>query len=307
MNVSCEICGTPKSLDRHHVIPKGMGGSRSSAVHDANNLMTLCRTCHANLHEGRWRLDRYTGGIRVYDDRTGKQIMRRLSAADGAQDASFQVLNLSSAAFDNLIQHLPHLTDEELVEAFHYAKSFGKKAWLIQAAILYEAQQRSVYGEHTLEAIARRFEIGQRQAQKYALVWSLFFASHPEEESVNIDAIMLDEASWYIVAATEAHDPEKWLTYAQDRKAEDPRYNVAEFRRDIQVANKAQAYFEALSRRGIIPPWASKLRCPWVRPYCTNPGVPTSLDACHQCIPGATHAVSSPLRGANHQTMEETQ
>ena len=117
------------------------------------------------------------------------------------------------------------------MEAFAYTSSFGKLSWLVQAAILYEAQQRSIYGDRTLEAIARRFEISLRQAQKYALVWKVFFSPGGEEENVNVDAILLDEPSWYVVAAAETRDPEKWLAYAQDRKMEDSRYSVATFRR----------------------------------------------------------------------------
>ena len=62
-----------------------------------------------------------------------------------------------------------------------------------------------------MEAIARRFEIGLRQAQKYALVWKVFFANGGEGEYVNIDVILLDEPSWYVVAVTETSEPEKWL------------------------------------------------------------------------------------------------
>lgn len=61
-------------------------------------------------------------------------------------------------------------------------------------------------------SIARRFEIGLRQAQKYALVWKVFFEQEDAgEENVNIDAILLDEPSWYVVAATETKEPESWL------------------------------------------------------------------------------------------------
>ena len=77
------------------------------------------------------------------------------------------------------------------MEAFAYASSFSKRSWLVQAAILSEAQQRSIYGDRSLEAIARRFEISLRQAQKYALVWKVFFAEEDREENVNVDAIIL--------------------------------------------------------------------------------------------------------------------
>ncbi len=137
--------------------------------------------------------------------------MRRLYNPDLDIPSLFQLLNLAEDSLSRLNQALPYLTDEQLVEAFAYASSFGKRSWLVQAAILYEAQQRSTYGERTLEAIARRFEIGLRQAPKYALVWKVFFAQGGQEENVNIDAILLDEPSWYVVAATESKEPEQWL------------------------------------------------------------------------------------------------
>lgn len=53
MGSSCEICGTDRDLDRHHVIHKGMGGSGNQQMHDESNLITLCRQCHRNLHVAR--------------------------------------------------------------------------------------------------------------------------------------------------------------------------------------------------------------------------------------------------------------
>ena len=79
-----EICGDVRNLDRHHVIPKRMGGRKDPAIHDEGNLMTLCRSCHRNLHEGRWGLERTSEGIWVSDQRTGEQVMRRLYDPDVA-------------------------------------------------------------------------------------------------------------------------------------------------------------------------------------------------------------------------------
>ena len=50
-----------------------------------------------------------------------------------------QALNLAGESLSRLHQALPYLTDDQLVEAFAYASSFGKRSWLVQAAILYEA------------------------------------------------------------------------------------------------------------------------------------------------------------------------
>jgi hypothetical protein len=191
---------------------------------------------------------------------------------------------------------LAYLSDEELTQAFDYARGFGKKAWLVQAAILHEAQARSIYGDQALAGVARRFDISLRQAEKYATVWQTFFAGQEgAEEIVNIDEIVLEEPSWYVVAASETKDPHAWLAYAQDRKLEDPRYTVAALRRDIRAARLHDSIGQARAGRGATPQheldrWA----CPWVRIYCTRSGRPLSLDACDTCAePGQQHCEQS--------------
>ena len=171
------------------------------------------------------------------------------------------------------------------MEAFDLAHSFGKRSWGLEAAILYEAQKRSIYGERTLEAIAQRFQIGIRQAQKYALMWRVFFAQDGEEENVNIDAIILDEPSWYLVAATETKEPEKWLAYAQDRKMEDARYSVVAFRRDIQLARLTHAVEDAREERGLSTelPALEKWACPWIKLMCVRSGKPVPFRDCGAC------------------------
>ncbi len=281
----CEICGVPRNLDRHHVTPKRMGGRKDPAVHDESNLMTLCRSCHRNLHEGRWELIRFRDGISVLDKGTGEQVMRRLYKPDLDTPSIFQNLNVAEDSLAQLFQVMRYLSDEQLVEVFNYASGFGKRSWLVQAAVLYEAQQRSIYGKQSLEAIARRFEIGIRQAQKYALVWKVFFASDGNEENVNIDAIVLDQPSWYVVAATETKEPEKWLAYAQDRKQEDPRYSVAAFRRDVQQSNlEAGAQEQNLLDEPNVPlPTVVRHDCPWLRLVCVESGRLIPIDDCHDC------------------------
>ena len=228
--------------------------------------------------------------------------MRRLYDPALGVPSLFHLLNLAEDSFCRLHYALPYLTDDQLVEAFAYACSFGKRSWLIQAAILYEAQKRSTYGENTLEAIGRRFEIGRRQAQKYALVWKVFFAKEGEAESVNIDAIILDEPSWYVLAVTETKEPEKWLAYAQDRKMEDPRYSVAAFRRDIQVARFTHGIADSKdAREGEADPsrtdaWA----CPWVRLLCVRSGKPVPFRSCVDCEFGRQDDCETNLVGGDY-------
>ena len=262
-----------------------MGGRKDQAVHDESNLMTLCRGCHQNLHEGRWDLIRAHDGISVLDKSTGEQVMRRLYNPDLDVPSIFQGLNVAEDSLAQLFQVMAYLSDDQLVEAFNYAAGFGKRSWLVQAAVLYEAQERSIYGKQSLEAIARRFEIGIRQDQKYALVWKVFFESDRKEENVNIDAIVLDQPSWYVVAATETKEPEKWLAYAQDRKQEDPRYSVADFRRDVQQFNlEADGDDRDYSDQPNVPlPVVVRQDCPWLRLACVHSGRLLPVDDCHDC------------------------
>jgi 5-methylcytosine-specific restriction endonuclease McrA len=42
--IPCEVCQS-KAVDIHHITPRGMGGSKHRDTLD--NLMALCRMCHA--------------------------------------------------------------------------------------------------------------------------------------------------------------------------------------------------------------------------------------------------------------------
>jgi len=285
----CQICGDIRNLDRHHVAPRRAGGSKNPAVHSEDNLIWLCRSCHRNIHDGHWHLERGPNGLKVIDKGTGEQVMRRIHDSDFDAPSFFQVLNLADHSLSALFEVLPYLNDEQLVEAFSYSRSLGKRSWLIQAAILYEAQQRSTHGDHALEGISRKFEISLRHAQKYALIWKTFFAPGSENgESVNIDAILLDEPSWYIVAATESPDPHRWLSYAQDRKVQDPRYSVVAFRREIRLARINEGMADVMEARDLLPDngnrWGLWHQCPWIRLFCIHSGRPLPLgQECENC------------------------
>ena len=137
----------------------GIGGSRDPEIHAESNLLTLCRDCHRKVHQGPWELEHSGEGIRVLDRNTGEQVMRRLYGTELDVPGLFEQLNQVEEFLSRLSQSLPYLAVDQLVEAFAYASSYGKRSWLIQAAVLYQAQQRSIYGDQALEAIARRFEI----------------------------------------------------------------------------------------------------------------------------------------------------
>ena len=170
----CEVCGDVRSLDRHHIRSKGMGGSKDPAIEAPRNKITLCRRCHRNTHDGKWVLARSQVRLAITDARTGQLMCRRLYDLGFDAGALFGMLNLLEGGFDHLLEHIPYLSDEQLVELFAYLRSLGRQAWRAQAAILWEAGQRSVYGQHTVEAIARRFDIAYRTAAEYIQVYETF-------------------------------------------------------------------------------------------------------------------------------------
>jgi len=279
--MNCEICGKNRNLDRHHVKTRGMGGSTDQAVHDDANMITLCRTCHHNIHEGGWQLQHSAHTLRVVDRRSGQEVMRRTTSPDFDQSAFLELLNFMDRSLVEALSLVVYLEDDQLLEAFRASRSLGRRAWMLQAAVLHEAQRRSIHGDRSLQAIARAFEISLNMAEKYARVWREFFDSGAQTESFNVEEFLFDEPSWYVVAATESPEPRRWLAYAQDRKAEDPRYSISVFRSEIQRAVGAAA---AVIESELTNPAAFAERtvwdCPWVKPYCRRSGRPVPADEC---------------------------
>jgi hypothetical protein len=291
-NATCQICGKGADIDRHHVVPRGMGGSKDPVVLSEENLISLCRSCHKSIHEGGWSLERSDDGLRVVDSRTGSEVMRRRQDSNFDASTFLGLMGRLESSLSQALELIPYLDDEQLVEAFHDSRSLGRRSWVLQAAILHEAQKRSIYGDRSLDAIARRFEVSLRQAQKYALVWSLFFERNGDSDAsganldtgdvknVNVDAFLLDEPSWYLVAASESPDPRRWLAYAQDKKAERPGYSISEFRREIQQAVQADGSTIQKPVREVVTAPQINWTCPWVKPYCTRSGLPLPAEQC---------------------------
>jgi hypothetical protein len=48
---TCQLCGTRRNLQVHHVQRRSQGGT-----HAAENLLTLCATCHETVHRGEMTL-----------------------------------------------------------------------------------------------------------------------------------------------------------------------------------------------------------------------------------------------------------
>ena len=51
-NYRCVRCGSATNLEAHHMVPVAAGGT-----HEIENLVTLCRRCHQEIHDAMRRDD----------------------------------------------------------------------------------------------------------------------------------------------------------------------------------------------------------------------------------------------------------
>jgi hypothetical protein len=119
--------------------------------------------------------------------------------------------------------------------------------------------------------MGKSFGIGWRQAYNLARVWETFFGSQGEF-CIQVQNSALEEVTWYVVAS-ETTDPHFWLGYAEDRKAEDPGYSIADFREEIRAAGAATD----------AAPLPGDGRCRWLRVYCAKLGRVVSPGRCPGC------------------------
>jgi hypothetical protein len=237
-----------------------MGGSSRPEIEAPENKILICRTCHTEITEHRWQLTRTSTELTVVSVFTGEVLVRRRYDPGFDVSAFFQRANLLEADLHALLPGIPYLTDDQLVELFQQLRSVDKGTWKLQAAILYEARQRSVYGDRAWEAMGRSFGIGWRQAYNLARVWQTFFTNDRGEFCNQLQNSALEESTWYVVAS-ETQMPQYWLHYAEDQKAKDPSYSISDFKDEIKLAG---AGIEQ-DPNGTRP--AGK-RCQWLRVYC---------------------------------------
>jgi hypothetical protein len=214
-------------------------------------------------------------------------VARRLFEPDFRPSEYFHELNLLEGRLDALVQGIPHLTDDQVVDLFSYFRGLDQRAWKAQAAILWEAQRRSVYGDRAWEAMGRTFGIGWRQAHNLAKVWEVFFLGEDGQFCSQLQNCALQEVTWYIVAS-QTDSPHFWLAYAEDRKAENPAYSISDFREEIGTAGAQKDGFDA-------PLGSEKPRCRWLRTYCVKLGRIVRLGDCSRC----DMPISSPEEAEN--------
>ncbi|GAG00479.1 unnamed protein product, partial [marine sediment metagenome] len=75
---TCEICAASRNLEVHHIEPRRMGGSRRPEIEAPSNKTVLCHSCHTQITEQRWHLERTDRQIVVTEVPTGEVVARRL-------------------------------------------------------------------------------------------------------------------------------------------------------------------------------------------------------------------------------------
>lgn len=46
-NYTCQICGSTDHVEGHHIVDVFFGGAA-----DADNIVSVCKDCHKNIHRG---------------------------------------------------------------------------------------------------------------------------------------------------------------------------------------------------------------------------------------------------------------
>src|SRR5688572_21323187 len=98
INEQCAICGSSRALDVHHIISRGMGGTSRIELERPANKIIICRSCHIEITENRWHLERDDSRLVVSSEQTGAIIMRRLFNSRFDPSQYFHKLNLLSLA-----------------------------------------------------------------------------------------------------------------------------------------------------------------------------------------------------------------
>jgi hypothetical protein len=254
-----------------------MGGSKRHEIEADANKIVLCRACHAEVTEQRWRLTRSPEELTVVAVATGELLARRRFHSAFSPSRYFHDVNVLEQGVDDLLRGIPYLTDDQLVELFGELRGLNRRTWVLQAAICSEAKRRFVHGDRAWEAMGRTLGMGWRQAYNLARVWDTFFVRPDGEFCNRLQNSALEESTWY-VAASCTSDPQFWLAYGEDRKAEQPSYTIADFRSEIAAAGAA---LSAGVASGCVA--AESGPCRIVRVYCNRSRKVIPTTGCSAC------------------------
>ena len=225
----CEICGKMSSIgepiDPHHVIHKSQGGTD----HD-HNVQTTCRTCHDSLHDKNgpaWKIvERSPERLLVM---AGNEIVVDIPYPPQEWDQGEYIaqLPLIDAFLERATEHAMWLAFEGLEAAAEATRNMDKGIWIYQAELLYWAMRKVPRGTRVERINAIAEKMGYGQAYAYRLL-------NIREWKPDLVSTEYKLAPGFYQVALKQEDPDAALEMAVDRVAEDPRYTVRQFAREVK-------------------------------------------------------------------------
>jgi hypothetical protein len=184
----CEVCGTTKQLEQHHIIYRSRGGGD-----ERENIMTLCDPCHKNLSEERWHLE-------YVEPEAGDLIdLPQWLVVDPALPEEQRVVSrwyqpweMAPSVLNEVLGQHAGVPGKVQVKAAAALRWDDLKAvdlnlaehegWshIIRAAFYYFCKQRSTHGESWAEGVARFFGVSRSLVYSRARMFETLFMPHPE-------------------------------------------------------------------------------------------------------------------------------
>lgn len=225
----CEVCGLMSSvgepIDPHHVIHRSQGGTD----HD-HNVQTTCRTCHDSLHGKNgptWKIvERSDTRLLVM---AGDEVVVDISypPREWDQGQYLYLIQQMEGFLEQATAQAKWLDNDGLVAAAEATTNMGKGIWIYQAELLYWAMRRIPRGQRVekLNAIATKMDIGQAYAYRLLRI---------REDIPDLVSTEYKLSPGFYQVAAQQPDPIAALDMAQERVAEDPRYTVEKFKREVK-------------------------------------------------------------------------
>lgn len=167
----------------------------------------------------------------------------------GQEDLSvlFSDLNNFEYDADRLIDLLPTLSDDDLINVQNYAKTVTKQAWRVENAVCAEIARRGEQRGDKAVVVAhaaREMGISNSQLYKNGQIHK-FFGDDPEY------AQNIEEKGFYEEALRHKENPKAALAVIADKKAADPKYTTRHARADV-TAMKQGATAEELENTRLL-------------------------------------------------------
>lgn len=220
------MCGQPLG-QMHHVIKRSQGGGD-----EPENLVPICYTCHRRIHdEGTLATEPVPNGVLFIDKLTGSSAI-----FDGTPHLALHPSQLTTwcqeilELFDlgTFAERLKGEPDEVLTTLYDQVREIKYRSWQLQSLIIAELQSRCQRGDAATQAVADKLNVSQRTVQRRGQIYREIL-SDPECADVGV---LLPQESWYQEAVMQ-ENPKEAILYAADRKAEDPKYTIRQFRAEL--------------------------------------------------------------------------